>query len=197
MCARKLIGCTLVLGLLVLPGFVGCQPPADYSTTKANIDKLSENVKALSDEFHDAAKGWATQKALGEVRERVAAVEHAAYEHDVAVGLLEKKVNEELATIKADLGATKTRLAKAESSAALAADFDTRLDKVKKGVEANARGHRGTTGYHRTDRQEGQCGQLDTLDLGADKAKLAIGRFAQSGQRSDPAPAPTVGHGAD
>lgn len=118
MCERNLVAGTLVLALLLIPGFVGCQTTADYSTMNAKIDELGRNVKAMSDETREAAKIWVTQKQLDELQTRVVAGEHASYE--------------QLAKLKADLAAVSEG-----ASTAQIAGMKERLDKVEKDLKAN------------------------------------------------------------
>ena len=110
MCVRNLVGCMLVLTLLLLPGFLGCQTPADYSAMNGKIDDLSKNVRNSSDEMDEAAKGRVTQKDVDAVREKVAAGER------------------ELVQVKAELAAA----GKEQSSASL----NERLAKLEKDLQA-------------------------------------------------------------
>ncbi len=119
MCGRNLVGCILVLVLLLLPGFVGCQTAADFSTMREKIDELSKNVKKLSDEMDDAAKRSVAQKDLDPIRERV-----VAHERD-------------LVQLKADLAAANDRQGKEGASAAELAGLKERLAKVEKDVQFN------------------------------------------------------------
>jgi len=202
MYVRNLIGCALTLALL-LPGFVGCQPPANNSA----IEDLTKSVKKLSDEMvtrHDldeAAKGWATKKDVIDFGARVAAVENglrdnvaATYEHGVFAGQLAKKVNEEipqqLAKLNDNLEKANVRLAKAESSAALAANLEKRLDKVEQDLQVNvATTHEHGTRLHKiegdveenvnaTQQQRAELGRIVKKD-GLGNSIIAIGELTK------------------
>jgi hypothetical protein len=158
MCARKSIGCWLVLTLLALPGFVGCQPPADYSAMKDKIDELSKNVKALSDETREAAKGWATQKDLDAVRDRVVANERASFEQ------AEK--------LRVALEAANERLARAGASTAQIASLKERLDKAESDLKFN---------LEAVNEQRSILGEIATQDHEG-RWIPAIGNAADNGQ---------------
>lgn len=142
MTARNVFEGTIVLILLVLLGAIGWQT----ALNKSDIGQVAESVHKLLDE---GGKGWATKKDVDDLRTKITSVENAldknmdaTYGQSVITGQLAKKVNQEipeqLAKLNATLAATNERLAKAETSAALAANFGTRLDKVEADLKANS-----------------------------------------------------------
>jgi uncharacterized coiled-coil protein SlyX len=139
------------LTLLLLPALVGCQP-ANNSAAIDDVNKNLNKVLGKIQDLEEAAKGWpVVKKDVDDLGRKVAAVEkglqanvEATYNQSVVGGQLAKKVEQEipeqLAQLKATLAATNERLAKAETSAALAANFDKRIDKLERDVKANEAG---------------------------------------------------------
>ena len=95
---RNVFGCMLVLALLLLPGFVGCQPLGSNSS----VEDLTKSVKKLSDQFAIWTKPPRVGRPedLNELGVKVATVENglranvnATYEHGTMLGQVAKKVN--------------------------------------------------------------------------------------------------------
>jgi hypothetical protein len=175
MIARNWIGSALVLALLLLPGLFGCRSEVSNSAIEdKKLDDLTKSVNKLSDEMvtrHDldeASKGWAKKNDV----DRALA---AFYGQSVSFGELAQKVdqqNEQLAKLKTELGAANARLAKAASSAALAASFEARLRKAEDKLEANVQVTAG---------QQKDIGAIVERD-GAGNAIVSIGQVRKNPQ---------------
>ena len=63
---RNLIGGALVLGLVLLPGVVGCQqqPAGNNPATNVDLEKILKRLDEMvtRHDLDEAAKGWASKK---------------------------------------------------------------------------------------------------------------------------------------